>query len=152
MSTQEHIYLRVSMPPNELAAELASMLGMELTRDAADRVYLGRPARLAEGVVGGEVYGNFTVDPDAALDEESFTDSFPMMFDVGFTGGDRSVQLEEAKLLFVELSDKYPATMALVRGFDMLIAVSSERAGLRWMPENTTPYAPDRSAWLAYQE
>src|SRR4051812_48704481 len=112
MSTQEHIYIDTSERPAELAGRLADALGMSVTRGDDAEVYLSRPALDGSGNVGGELYANDTADPDAAPEEESLLDSFPIVFDVGYTGRDREVQFREAMNVFRELVDKVPLTMA----------------------------------------
>jgi hypothetical protein len=149
MSTQEHIYIDTSERPAELAGRLADALGMSVTRGDDAEVYLSRPALDGSGNVGGELYVNDTADPDAAPEEESLLDSFPIVFDVGYTGRDREVQFREAMNVFRELVDKVPLTMAFMRGYDFLVAVHKPGQDPVWLPAKTTPYEEDRSAWLS---
>jgi hypothetical protein len=151
LSTQEHIYIDARESPAQLADQLAPLIGATVVHGDHGDVYLSRPARDGVGSVGGEIYSNDAADSDAGIDDESFLDSFPVVLDVGYTGRDRDIQFREATDLFVELAAKVPLRMALVRGYDFLIAVSSPITGLVWLPEETTPYAPDRARWLPFR-
>jgi len=144
MSTQEHIFLDSALSPSALAEMFAPLLEMEIQRGDDGEVFLTRPARLGDGAVGGEIYVNFLADPDADVEEASLIDAFATIFDVGYTGRDERIQLDEARMLFTELSSKTPMAMALVHGFDILVAISSAEAGLVWLPPATTPDFRDR--------
>jgi hypothetical protein len=150
LSTLEHIYIYTDESPEHVAARLSSLLGMDISHDDDGRVYLSRQAHGREGAVGGEVYRNYIADPDATGQDESLIDRFPIVFDVGYTRRNADIQLDEATRLFTELSSMASPPMAMLHGVDSLIAVSTPETGLVWLPEQTTPYPPDRERWLPY--
>lgn len=150
MSTREHIYIDAGEPIEVLAGRLSRVLGMTVIRNERGETFLSRPASNGDGNVGGELYPNHGTDPDASDDEISFTDNFRAVFEVGYTGRDSDVQPAEAARLFEELSSAALFRMALVRGFDILVAVSSPGIGTVMLPDGTTPYVQDRKAWLPY--
>lgn len=150
MSMQEHIYLMSEQSPDGLARQLAPLAGLEVGHGTRDDVYLRRAARLGPGRVGGEVYVNDTAEVDWRTNEQrSMIDAFPRIFDVGYRDGDLEAQLAEARLIFAELSGA-PMMMALVNGYDFLLAISDPRRGVTMMPEGTTPDEEHRSLWLPH--
>jgi hypothetical protein len=151
LSSQEHIYLGGDQSPEATADMLARLLGMSVVRGERGEVYLSRPARNGDGQVGGEIYLNDLADKDAGPDEESLPDSYPLVFDVGYTRRNRDVQFSEAKALFAEMSAALPQPLVLVRGEDLLVGYSSAATGLVWLPDGVTPYARDRDTWLPFK-
>lgn len=137
-------------PPEALARELAPFGELEMRYGSRGQVVLGRTARFGVGRVGGEVYDNDGVEVDwRTNDERSLIDAFLMVFDVAYTGRDLEIQLQEARALFAELTAA-PLAMALVNGYDFLLAISDPKRGVVMMPEGTTPYEEHRSVWLPH--
>src|SRR3712207_3772723 len=96
MSVQEHLFLRTGLRAEEAARRLAQALAMTLTRDVQDRVHVSRP--VGGGQVGGEVYANDLADPT----EGSLLDVHDTIWDIGYTGRDRDVQMGQARALFLK--------------------------------------------------
>lgn len=84
--------------------------------------------------MGGQLYPNHEPDAEPSDDEFSFTDSFPTVFEVGYPGWDPDIQRAEARRLFEELSSTIPFRVALVSGFDILVAVSGQASALSRFP------------------
>ena len=74
-----------------------------------------------------------------------------MVLDVWHTGRDAALQLREASMIFEELAGVVTFPLALVRGYDFLIATFSPARGVVWLPEKTTPYAEDRAVWSPFR-
>lgn len=153
MSAQEHIFIGADVDPEAVADQLSGTLGLTVTHGARGEIFLSRPAQEDQSAeVGGEVYPNEFADPAAEPDEESLLDGYGIVWDIGYTGRDRAVQLTEAETLFYELAEKAIWPMALVRGLDLLIAAWNPHSGLRRFPENTTPDNKDRALWAHYRQ
>jgi hypothetical protein len=150
MSTREHIFLAVDDDPEAVADWMASLLAMTVEHFGGEPYVYGR-AYTAEGEIGGRVRRNVVADPDPRPEEESLTDYFPVMVDINYTGRDEGTQFEEAKRLFADLAIKSSTTMALLRGFDTLVAVYTKESGLVLFPPGTSADVEDRDAWLPYR-
>jgi hypothetical protein len=122
---------------------------MTLVRNSLGEIYLSRPTRDGSGNIGGEIFANDSADLDADAGDRSLLDGFPLVFEVGYTGGDREIQFREARCLFEEAAT-LPVRMAFVRGYDFLVAVSGPAIGMVWLPEKVTPYAVDRPLWQSF--
>ncbi|WP_093622259.1 hypothetical protein [Actinoplanes philippinensis] len=146
MSTQEHVYFHAEHSVAEFAAVIGPAVGMAVIRGGRGETFLSRPLPDG-GAVGGELRANELADPA----EPSFLDVFPLVLDLGITIGDRGRQLAEARALFTELARVSPVPVALVRGYDYLLAAAGAGDRLVWFPENVTPYAEDREMWLPFQ-
>lgn len=151
MSVQEHVFIRTDLPPEEVAARLAAALNMDMFRGEKGGMFLSRPAQAdRENQIGGEVASNYLADPEATGDDESLLDDYDIVWDVGYTGRDRDVQLNEARLLFEEFASAGSWPAALVAGLDNLVAVWDPRWGLSWLPPGTSPDADQRAVWQRY--
>lgn len=95
MSTFEKIFLSTGVTPEAAAGQLADALGMELHRDVARRVYVGRPVAgdLARRV-GGAVHTNGYADPNPTPDEVSLLDGYDTVYAIWST--DPEIQEVEA--------------------------------------------------------
>ncbi|WFE40279.1 hypothetical protein [Micromonospora sp. WMMD998] len=153
MSTFEHIFIRTDLDPAGLAAELASLMGLEASRDEAGKVYLSRPASDGRpGIIGGEIYGNSYTYPLDDPEEESVIDGYNLVWDLGYSRRDRNVQLDESRRMFRDVTTlgRWPAV--LLQGLDLLIAVWSPRSGYHEFPPGTSPDVDHRSLWEQYRQ
>ncbi|MCI4066496.1 hypothetical protein MRQ36_29640 [Micromonospora sp. R77] len=151
MSVQEHIFIRTDLSPEEAARQIASVLAMDFSRGKAAAIFLSRPAHADQNKqIGGEVAENYLADPAATGDEASLLDDYEIIWDLGYTGRERTVQLAEARLLFTELASAALWPAALVAGLDVLVAAWDPSMGLTWFPPRTSPDADQRDAWQRY--
>lgn len=151
MSVQEHIFIRTDQPPEAVAARLAAALDMKLFTGKNNGTFLSRPARTDRTKeVGGEVSNNYLADPLSTGDEQSLLDDYEIVWDLGYTGRDREVQLQEARIVFDELASAALWPAALVAGLDILVAGWDPRRGLTWFPPGTLPDGSQRSVWEPY--
>jgi hypothetical protein len=152
MSTFEHLFLRSDLPMDQLANEVATALGLEQVRTDDNRIVLKRPASTAENEeTGGDLYANHFADPSGDQEEEAVFDGHQYVLDVGYTGRDREVQVEEARQFFNDLVEAGRWPVVLVRGLDVLLAAWNPHAGVRWFPPYTSPDANDRDKWGPYR-
>lgn len=151
MSVQEHIFIRTDLSPEEVARRVASVLAMDFSIGKTAAILLSRPAHAHEGKqIGGEVAENYLADPHATGEEASLLDDYEIIWDLGYTGRERPVQLAEARLLFTELASAALWPAALVAGLDVLVAAWDPSLGLTWFPPGTSPDADQRHAWQRY--
>lgn len=151
MSVQEHIFIRTDLPPEDVAARLATSLNMKAFTGRKGGVFLSRPSRAdKEKEVGGEVASNYLADPLATGDEQSLLDDYEVVWDLGYTGRDRGIQLREARLIFEELASAGLWPAVLVAGLDTLVAAWGPEIGLTWFPPGTSPDAEQRDVWRPY--
>ncbi|MEH0844941.1 hypothetical protein V6U81_21390 [Micromonospora sp. CPCC 205711] len=151
MSTLEHIFIHTQDSPEDVAARISSALGMKTSTGPDNGIYLGRPAEAdPEKEVGGEVARNYLAYPSEIPEEQSLLDAYEILWDFGYTGRKRDVQLTEARRAFEQLSAARMWPAVLVAGLDTLVAAWDPVLGLTWFPPGTTPDANDRSAWQGY--
>lgn len=152
MANFEHIFLRSDLPKDRLADEIASALGLEQVRTEDNRTVLKRPARTVEnGEAGGDLYANRFGDPSGDPEDEAVFDRHEYVWDIGYTGRDREVQVDEARQFFNDLVEAGRWPVVLVRGLDVLLAAWNPAAGVRWFPPYTSPDANDRDEWRPYR-
>lgn len=148
MSTFEHIFIHTDLAPEGVAAELASRMHVEFSRDDEGKVYLSRPASDGRpGVVGGELSVNRYSYPLDEPEEESVIDGYSVVWDVGYSRRDGEVQRDEARRLFTELTAVSPWPVLLLHGLDLLVAAWEPRSGYRDFPPGTTPDFVHRALW-----
>ncbi|GAA0406809.1 hypothetical protein GCM10009541_57420 [Micromonospora gifhornensis] len=155
MSVQEQIFINADSSPDEVAEQLAASLSMRKFAGSKGGVYVSRPARWGVSggkEVGGEVADNYLADAQASQAEQSLLDGYQILWDFGYTGRDRDIQLAEARLAFTELAASALWPAALIAGLDTLIAAWDPVLGLTWFPPGTTPDADSRQLWYRYFE
>ncbi|MEV6811310.1 hypothetical protein [Micromonospora sp. NPDC051296] len=152
MSVQEHIFIHSPSAPEEVAEQLSAAMGMRLFTGRKGGIFVSRQARVGapEKEVGGEVAQNYLADTLASPAEQSLLDGYEILWDFGYAGRDRDIQLEEARLAFGELVSTALWPTALVAGLDTLIAAWDPVLGLTWFPPDTTPDADSRKLWSGY--
>ncbi|MGC1210865.1 MAG: hypothetical protein WA890_06290 [Micromonospora sp.] len=130
---------------------LAAALNMKLFTGKRGGVFLSRPAQADRTKeVGGELDRNYLADPQATGEEQSLLDDYDIVWDLGYTGRDREVQLQEAQLVFDEIASEALWPAALVAGLDILVAAWDPRLGLTRFPPGTSPDGDQRSVWEPY--
>ncbi|MFE2614408.1 hypothetical protein ACFXA2_12420 [Micromonospora chalcea] len=151
MSTLEHIFLHAAEEPKAVADRIASAIGLRASIGPEGGIYLSRPAQCGPGgEVGGEVARNYLAYPSDVPEEQSLLDAYEILWDFGYTGRDRDVQLREARRVFEQLSAARLWPAVLVAGLDTLIAAWDPDLGSTWFPSGTSPDAVDRDAWQEY--
>jgi hypothetical protein len=152
MTDYEHIFF----DPGGLGAEesarcLASTLGMEYLRnDHGHLVVAERRDEHRRWVIGGDVDRNiFVTGPEDGPGEFSIMDDYPLVWSLTKrVAVDREEPRGAALVIFRELaaSDlRWP--MALVTGFDWLIAAFDVHRGVRVFPPHTSPEEDGAHLW-----
>ena len=154
MSVQEHILIHTASSPMDVAGQLSASLNMRKFSGHRGGIYVSRLAQrgASDKEVGGEVAHNFLADTQASQAEQSLLDGYQILWDFGYTGRDRDIQLAEARLAFSELAASALWPSALIAGLDTLVAAWDPVLGLTWFPPNTTPDAESRGLWYRYFE
>ncbi|MEV4693782.1 hypothetical protein AB0K27_22080 [Micromonospora echinospora] len=151
MSTLEHIFLHSPDEPDAVAGRIAAAIGLQTSIGPEGGIYLSRPAQGGRGgEIGGEVTRNYLAYPSDVPEEQSLLDAYEILWDFGYTGVDRGVQLREARRVFEQLSAARLWPAVLVAGLDTLIAAWDPDLELTWFPPGTSPDADDRQAWQEY--
>ncbi|MEU1844176.1 hypothetical protein [Micromonospora sediminicola] len=151
MSTLEHIFIHTQDPPDRVADRIASTVGMKTSVGPENAIYLSRPAQYdPTREVGGEIALNYLAYPSDVPEEQSLLDAYEIMWDFGYTGRNRDIQLTEARKVFEQLSAARLWPAALVGGLDSLVAAWDPNLGLTWFPPGTSPDAVDRPSWQGY--
>ncbi|WP_141714734.1 hypothetical protein [Micromonospora mirobrigensis] len=149
----EHIFVHSAASPRKVATQIALALDMEILSGDDGGTYLSRPAQTdGDAKVGGEVAENHLADLTATGEDMSLLNGYEVLWDFGFTGRKRGVQIEEARTAFGELASAAIWPVALVAGLDILVAAWDPALGLTWFPPGTTPDMPDWLAWQRYAE
>lgn len=151
MSTLEHVFIHTQDPPEVAAAHISSAVGMKISTGPDNGIYLSRPAHAdPTKEVGGEVARNFLAYPPDIPEEQSLLDGYEILWDFAYTGRNRDVQLEEARLAFEQLTTARLWPAVLVAGLDTLVAAWNPVLGITWFPPDTSPDADDYAAWSGY--
>lgn len=152
MADFEHIFLRSDLPLDQLADEITVALGLQQVRTADNRIVLKRPPRTVNsGETGGDIYVNFFADLSGDPEDEAIFDGHQYVWDIGYTGRDEDVQVEEARQFFNDLVEAGRWPVILLRGLGVLLAAWSPDAGVCWFPPRTSPDANHRDRWQAYR-
>ncbi|WP_091606108.1 hypothetical protein [Micromonospora mirobrigensis] len=153
MSTFEHIFLRSDLGLIETANEVAVLLGLEVSRDAKEDVFLSRPAADGRGgTVGGQIYRNYYAYPFEDPDEISVIDGYNIVWDIGYTRRDPDLQLDEARRLSRQLAGAGPWAGVLLRGLDLLIAAWDAASGYHELQDGTTPDSKHQELWRPFRQ
>ncbi|MGC5663742.1 hypothetical protein ACN261_25510 [Micromonospora sp. WMMD723] len=151
MSTLEHFFIHTQDPPEVAAAHIASAIGMTVSTDHNNGIYLSRSAQTdPTKEVGGEIARNYLAYPSEIPEEQSLLDGYEVLWDFAYTGRNRDIQMKEARRAFEQLTTARLWPAVLVAGLDTLVAAWNPTLGLTWFPPGTSPDADDYAAWSDY--
>lgn len=152
MTDYEHIFFDPGgLDAERSARRLASTLAMDYLRN--DHGHLVAREWVDEAgrhVVGGDVDTNiFVTGPEDGPGAFSIMDDYPLVWSLTKRiAADREDPLRAALAIFRELAaSDLRWSMALVTGFDWLIATFDVERGLRLFPPHTSPEEDGASVW-----
>lgn len=155
MSDVENIFLGVDVPHRLVAEDwLTPLLGLEALPDGLDSEdEIGLSGR-AMGTDGWLVYlvrrnGYAEVDPEP--DEVQAFDRYPVEIEISLRAKDRSMQEQQARLVFDQLVEaRGEVPMLLVHDLDVLVAAHLPGLGTEYFGEMVTVDAPDQDKWRGW--
>ena len=147
MSSSEYLFIKCSLPPDEVAAHLARAVDMEV-RSGGDGIFLGRPLSDWEnGEFGGELRQNDISVADPAPDEIQAFDGYSLVFQMWMTTGADNEQVDLAWEVMRKMVSAYSWPSLLVHDLDLLVVGWDPVRGWRKFPPGITVDVEDMEYW-----
>jgi len=153
MTVTDQIYLSTGgMRPDEVAARIASVLGMDVLRDEHGVRLLRRETPEAPWFGGDlDVNGDYVYRPeDHTPDEDSVSDGYDIEWSIGSSSRDEDVIHATSREFFDKVAARLPWPALLVEDVQRLKAASRPGTDVVEFPPHTSPDSPGREVWEPY--